>query len=194
MIHFIKILQYQTRPSSGDVFSYVADLAAGKIDPDTLAPGELIFEEKRVFCSPLRRAVNCLKIDQSIQYAVLSELREIPFNLTKSIHREDWEQLGSKIVRKKFKESFVNDSLLLSRAKISKEINNILSIILAHKEPQALVSHSFRLKIIEAFLKTDGQLFQNPELIHSFIKDEEKTYDFGEGFFAEPEKIEKLLK
>ena len=45
-----------------------------------------------------------------------------------------------------------------------------------------MISHSFRLKIIEAYLKTQGRIMNDPKLIEKYIKNSKKTFDFGEGF------------
>ena len=58
----------------------------------------------------------------------------------------------------------------------------------------AVISHSFRLKLIEAFIKSNGQLQKHPKIIHNYIKDAEKTYKFGEGFSIPYKNLFGLLK
>ncbi len=61
-----------------------------------------------------------------------------------------------------------------------------------HRKKCVLISHSFRMKLIEAYIKTDGQIEQKPELIHKYILDDKKTFDFGKGISLNVNKLRRL--
>ena len=80
---------------------------------------------------------------------------------------------GEAIVRRNFKRAFAGDSLLISREELFQEIKEVINMCrrLSKRHRVAVVSHSFRLKFIEAFLKTGGGLEKGPELIEDYILD-----------------------
>jgi len=121
--------------------------------------------------------MGCLKISPEKKYIATDELREIPFPLSKLCTRDEWEEKGSVVVRKRFKEAFIKDSLLVKRTTLFDEIKSVLRLCDAEFASQdiAVVSHSFRLKLFEAFLGTNGKIVRKPELIDRFIKDDEKN-------------------
>jgi len=188
MITFIKMLAYQQTPETGDAFTYLDCVTTQRIDPSSLHPGELHLNAPIVFHSPLQRVTDCLAADDRQKRVVLQELREIHFSLQSLCSYEEWKKERSIIVRRRFKEAFIADTLLLSRATIEQEVQNVLRLVGSHAEA-VVVSHSFRLKLIEATIKTRGEIFRDPKLIHEWIRDDHKTYDWGEGFevdHAEP--------
>ena len=184
MIQFIKILRYETKPPSGDVFDYLCGVTTQHIDPPTASFGELMLNADVIFHSNLRRAKECIHIAPSIKYIASSFLNEVPFDLRDICPREEWEHEGSVAVRRKFKQAFIEDGLLIKRSELFREIE--MTVAACRREEKtskvAIVSHSFRLKLIEAFLVTGGDIRENPLLIHRFIHDEKKTYEFGGGF------------
>ena len=184
MVQFVKILEYELNPSSEDVFSYLCRLTKQAIDPPSKATGKLELSADVVLHSPLRRAVECLKKNSQAEYQPMGQLREIPFDLEKVCSKEEWAREGEVIVRRNFKKAFLEDRLLTSREELFREVKEVIHVCrkLSKRHRVAVVSHSFRLKLIEAFLETGGELEKRPELINDYILDHEKTYEFGGGF------------
>jgi hypothetical protein len=183
MIKFLKILEYELRPNNVNVYDYISAVVSQEIDPPSLKKGELFIDAPLVFCSSLKRAMDCIQNIPTTEYVFMPELKEILFNFKEICSQEEWSNYGSKIVRKKFKKMFQSDSFSVSRKKIFDEIKYVLGECKKRKNQNiVIVSHSFRLKLIEAFIKTKGKIEKNPEIIEDFIKDDEKTYNFGSGF------------
>lgn len=179
MITFRKILKYDL-VGVGDTYEYLAGVTAQTIDPPSLQPGEM-HESGTVLVSPLRRARECI----SEQGIVTSELREVPFDLKTVCTKEAWEKEGSVAVRRGFKQAFVDDTLLVRREELLREIQDLVSMLRGMEltnNTVVVVSHSFRMKLIEAYIGTKGALANNPGLLHQYIDDSTKTYEFGEGF------------
>jgi hypothetical protein len=58
--------------------------------------------------------------------------------------------------------------------------------VLSKNSPISVVSHSFRLVIIRAFIKTKGHIVDDPFLIYDYMQSGQKTFTFEEKFsFAE---------
>src|SRR3989344_5625883 len=184
MVQFVKILEYELNPSNEDVFAYLCRLTKQAIDPPSKAMDRLELSADVILYSPLRRARECLKKNSKVEYRSMRQLREVPFDLEKICSKEGWVREGEVIVRRNFKKAFVEDSLLISREELFQEIKQVISLCreLSRLQSVAVVSHSFRLKFIEASFKTKGELEKRPELIEDYILDNEKTYEFGEGF------------
>ena len=184
MIKFIKILSYQQKPDRGDIFEQLCDLTSQKIDPPSLFPESLDVSADIILSSTLKRAKDCFKKNEGEECVYLPELKEVPFALDKICSKEEWIKEKSVAVRRNFKKAFINDQLLLSRRKIFDEIRQLLSLCKKKslKGEVAVISHSFRLALIEAYIKTKGEIEINPDLIHQYISDEKKRYEFGEGF------------
>ncbi len=188
MISFTKILKYELYPkqlSQAETFRYITDILTQTKDPASTATQKITFTKGTVFSSPLRRAQESIKIEGDAKNQILPELREIPFDITKDCSEIEWEQKGSTLIRILFKKLFIEDRLLISRQKIFDEIRTVLTKCLAQKKQDiTIISHSFRLKIIETYIKTKGELEKNPELIHQYLFDDKKTFGFGEGFLV----------
>ncbi len=188
MITFTKILEYELYPkqrSQAEVFQYICNVLIQTINPQSTASQKVIIKKGVLFSSPLRRAQECIQTESVVINQILPELREIPFDITKDCTKTEWEQRGSALIRSLFKKLFIEDRLLISRQKIFDEIRTMLVKCLSQKNQDiTIISHSFRLKIIEAFIKTKGEIEKNPELIHQYIFDDKKTFGFGEGFLV----------
>lgn len=189
MIKFVKVLEYELRPNgkeSKDVYNYIAVVTSQEIDPPSLKNGELVLDASVVLHSTLKRAVDCIRKIPTTEYLAMDELREIPFDFRQMCDEQEWNEHGSVIVRRKFKEMFIADTLLVKRKQIFDDIREVSNECERRgKQDIAIVSHSFRMKIIEAFIETAGEIENNPKLIEGFIQDTEKTYDFGGGFMRE---------
>ena len=183
MITFTKILAYELRPLGKDIYEYVAGVASQQIDPPSLQKSGLVPVASVVLYSPLKRALECLSKQSGAEYISMNELAEIPFDLRKMCTEEEWNTQGSVLVRRKFKEMFVTDTLSIPRVQIFREVKAVIAQCKEYgtKDIQ-VVSHSFRLKIIQAFIATKGDIEKHPERIGEFIADDVKTFDFGKGF------------
>ncbi|MDQ5950697.1 MAG: hypothetical protein QG585_639 [Patescibacteria group bacterium] len=181
-----KIAKYNTYLKDDlDTFSYLQKLCLGKVNPPTQKPDSIIFDKNSIiFSSPLTRAVQSIKNKENLNLLILPELKEIRFDLEKMCDFKKWKKDKSTIVRKRFKTFFINDTLLDSRKKIFREIRHLLKMVGKYPDKNIIIfSHSFRLKLIEAFVKTDGKIENSPALIRKFIKDNQKTYKFEEEFY-----------
>ncbi|TSC55721.1 MAG: hypothetical protein G01um101418_742 [Parcubacteria group bacterium Gr01-1014_18] len=184
MITFIKTLKYDTKPENRDIFEYLSQLALQKIDPPSISNASVYINADFVFHSPLRRVADTLERKENCQAISVDALREILFDIPKLCTREEWLYSGSSIIRNRFKSAFIADQLPVSRAELFDEIRKVLLLLASKPQSSSIyvVSHSFRLKIIEAFIKTKGMLESDPVLIHQFIWDDQKTYPFGAAF------------
>lgn len=190
MIKFIKTLKYETKPKNRDIFDYLCDLSLQKIDPPSTAGKFIRLESSFILHSPLRRVKETVLTSKYQQSYALNELREIPFDLAKLCSRQEWNDFGSKIVRARFTEAFIKDELELSREQVVLECEKVFNYCLSQDVKfLEVVSHSFRLKIIEAYIDTKGELAFKPELLANYISSGHKTYEFGQGFIVQREDL-----
>lgn len=194
MIQFIKTLKYETNPQGVDVFEYLHKVTLQKIDPPSTSPIELNIRADVVFYSPLRRVAETIQKQKGVEYIETSLLQEIPFDIKKLCTRKEWETQKSVIVRRTFKEAFIKDQLPVKRSVIMQEVKELLKMCLEKSKQGkvAVASHSFRLKIIETFIKTGGELEFDPKKIEDFISDNQKTYEFGGGFNVDKKEIQSI--
>lgn len=168
-------------PKNGDHFTYLIKLTKHEIDPRSSSKSTFYLNHDIILYSPMKRVTDTLIIKDN--YIKMNILKEIPFDLEKMSSKDQWQKHKSNIVREKFKDFFIKDKLLLPRKQIMKEIIQLLQLCDQYKSKRiAVISHSFRLKIIEAYIKTKGEIEKKPELIHYFIQNDKKTFDFGRGF------------
>lgn len=192
MITFVKIARYELNPKETDVYSYLADLVSQKIDPPSLKPRSLDIKDSIVLHSTLQRSVDSLLQHPETNYVPLDNLREIRFDLEAVCPREIWNKQGSTAVRRGFAQAFVSDTLIQSRDRIADEVHSVCELIQQYASKQdsiTVLSHSFRMKVFEAYIHSQGILFDNPELIHEYLVDTEHTYDFGTGFEVSLESV-----
>jgi hypothetical protein len=183
---FIKILGYELYPADSNIdqFNYICRVLDQRIDPETKKPKGLNSISDKLFCSPLKRAKECINIRPNLSVIHVPELSEIPFDLEMFCSREEWEDKKSVVVRKYFKEAFIDDNLLISRKKLEKQTKKVIKI--AQENPRStLVSHTFRLTIIRAHHDTNGNIFKKPNLIGRYIFDEKTIMKFGEEFILD---------
>ena len=134
------------------------------------------------YCSSLKRCRQTAKILSTGKITVLSDLREIKFSLYSLVSREEFERYGSSLVRERFIQSFINDSLLEKREDIKKRINRVVKIIFQENNDKLIVSHSFTMKMFEACFQKNLNIFKDPNLISKVIFTQTETYPFGGGF------------
>ena len=188
-IEFIKTLKYENKPENRDVFEYLSALTMQKIDPPSISKDCVQTSAEIVFHSPLKRVIDTLEFKKDVKYIEMNELSEILFDIKELCTKKEWQEKKSGIVRQRFKEFFIKDQLPMKRTRIFNEIRNILNACLSQSESFniAVISHSFRLKLIETFIETKGEIEKKPALIHKYILDNKKTYEFGSGFSVKKE-------
>ncbi len=195
MIQFIKILPYELRPKNIDIYQYLTRLGLQRIDPPSLEPNRLASEAKTILHSRLRRASDCIEIKPNVTYLPMSSLNEVLFDIRQFCDHQTYTKQGSKAVRRGFRQAFINDTLPCARKDTFKEIDESIKycLVSADKGDVLVVSHSFRLKLIEAYIRTGGGLKDNPKLLENFLFDDMKTYNFGQGFTVTEKTIRNSL-
>lgn len=198
MIQFIKTLPYPLRPLAGDQFTYLRQVALQTINPATSAPLPLATNADRILHSPLRRVVETIGAAEKSRAQGRDYLREIPFDLQQLCTAREWVRQGSIIVRQRFKEALIQDGLTIARRIIFAQVRALLRECLRGMSFSPalrilVVSHSFRLKLTEAFIKTHGAIEREPALIHGFLHETEVTYPFGGGFTSSGEEIARAI-
>ncbi len=187
-VKFIKIAKYDTKYFDESISNYkfLCDLTLQKTDVESLEKNSLKFETDVVLHSGLDRAKSCIhKVDGENEFIEMKELNEVKFDMGKMCTEGEWKNKGSKIVREKFIEFFIHDKLEISLVNLEGEIKIILEKIgeiIRLGKSVSILSHSFKLKILEAYIKSDFKLFENRNLIKDYIFSDKKTYEFGEGF------------
>jgi len=109
----------------------------------------------------------------------LDALKEIPFTLKDFCSREDFEARKSTAVRSAFVEGFATNALSLSHTQLLADIHAIEELYAADTYIH-LVSHTFRMKVIQLYYKTNGKLFEQPEMIRALLPIHEHLLTFGE--------------
>ncbi len=195
MIAFIKILAYERPPRKEASFSFYRNLGLQKVDPPTLHPGGLVITTAAVIYSTNRRAQECISFANSVARVPTATLREVPFDLQKLCNNDTWQSEGSIAVRRGFLAAFVHDKLPVKRKTIFRETKYLLSLAadLSKTSDVTIVSHSFRMKILEAFVDTRGDLERSPARLGSYLREDQKTFAFGTGFRVESSILEKCL-
>lgn len=182
-VYFRKTVSYDLGKDRPDVFQYLQKVGMQTIDPKPQHIFSAPIEHSVIFHSTLSRVSDSFPKDKNDTLFAFNELREILFDLQILCTQEEFEREGSSIVRKRFKEFFIADNLPQKRAELFSEIKKMLNEIQTSSNDTILVvSHSFRLKLIESYVKTNGDIEKNPALIHDYIYDDKKTYDFEQGF------------
>lgn len=188
MITFVKTLSYPTLPNRGDAFGYVTHLLRQEIDPPSDAHACIFIPCGRsVLYSPSRRVAETISCLSGIRESSES-LREIAFDVSRFIDERVWRSKGSAAVRDAFKEAFVTDTLIQKRSVLFTEIDMLLKRI-RDEHIDVVVSHSFRLKLIETYIRTKGKIVEHPDLIHRYLLSDQKTYPFGGSFSVSEEQI-----
>lgn len=188
-IEFIKIPKYNLYPfdNTRDNFKFVCQLLNQEINPPSSKKMALDIKSEIILSSQLKRARECINAPKKSKIIYLPELNEIKIDIQNMCNLEDWEKIGSSIIRKKFKEAFIKDALEISRKQIYQQYQKIFEYI-KDKKSVTIVSHTFRLILIKAIYETKGEIIENPQLIHDYIKDDKKVLNFEEKFFMDIKK------
>lgn len=188
-IRFLRSLAYPLLPHRGDVFSHLNAIAMQTIDPESLHPGGLDLPEPVILHSPLRRVAEAIAAPYDGRRLPLHELREVAFSLEQLCTPTEWFRGRSVIIRQRFKQAFIADTLRAPRAELEREIRSVLKS-LTGVASAAVVTHSFRLSLFEGYVESEGRLFQEPERIHEWIHDERERYNWGTGFNVSSSRLE----
>ncbi len=181
MILFRKIPAYPLTPETGSTFAYLGRITKQEYDPPSFHPGAVHPETPVVMHSTLRRAAESLHRETSCIYIPTPELNEVPFSLVDMCSETEWEHEKSVVVRRRFIEAFTHDRLPLSHRELEQQLRAVLLQALDYPSV-TLISHSFRLKLLQGFLMMRGRLFTHPEDIRLVIDEHQKTFGWGEGF------------
>jgi len=175
-----KILSYDVYgESTGNSYQYVCDLLTQDIDPPSREPNNLNCRGYLVYTSSLKRAVGCIDNDTSKDVIIKKALNEIPFSLEKYCTKELFKDEGGFAVRSAFVTAFIEDNLDVTREQLQREIIEVLALGIG-EEQIMLLTHTFRMKLIEVYGQIGSELFTNPGCIKNFIKPETKLFEFGE--------------
>lgn len=142
-----------------------------------------------IFCSSLKRGCQTGEaVSQELGVSLikqLSELNEIKFDLRQLLSEEEFNELGSDLVRKRFIEAFISDSLFESRDQIKQRMDYIINMMRELPEGNyLLISHSFFMKLLQVYLKSH-RLFQQPEGLKQYFDPGVRTFVHGDGFVFE---------
>lgn len=178
-MHFQKILSYDVYGTHREGrFTHVCSLLNQTNDPDTLEPAKLFADNTHVFISPRKRAIGCLNQTTAVSVTILPALNEIPFDLERVCTPAELEARGSVAVRSAFLQLFINNQLSINHKTLQEECEYLLTISKDHPEALA-ISHTFRLRLLETYLKTNRRLFDEPALIQEHLNPKEHWADFG---------------
>lgn len=178
-----KILSYNVYGNhTSNRFQHVCDLLSQKSDPQSDELDSLDCKNNIVYTSPLARAVSCIAEKTVREIHTEKALSEIPFALDLFCSEEEFFHGGSTAVRKAFIIAFSQNALLLSHEILQNECDQILSI--ANTQRTTLcVSHSFRMKVLQAYIQYGTQLFRDPLLIKKYINPKNKMFNFGDSIY-----------
>ena len=138
--------------------------------------------EMAAFCSTLTRSQQTALL-LGLQAEPISLLDEIRFDLRSLLNEQEFNTLGSGKVRERFLAAYTEDRLLESRVDIIKRVRALLSYLRSKPQDGIIcVSHSFFMKVLEAYITTDGAIKTRPELLSNFISLKKHTYPYMEGF------------
>ena len=139
-----------------------------------------------IYCSDLLRAKQSADVYAKVTHCkVTSEsfFREVRFSLKALVTAEEYNTYGSVLVRQRFVDGFINDTLAEKRTEIVSRILEIEHLIKNCDYKNILiVSHSFFMKLFEAYSKDKIKIFSDPQKLRTYILPTKKTYEFGEGF------------
>jgi len=174
---------YHSKDKKSD-FEYVSSVLNQTINPHSEKAESVITPESQiVYVSSLNRARECIKTRKGQKIITSKVLNEIPFELKSFVNEKSYLKYGSISVRKAFIKAFLDDDLLITREQLFKQIESLLKKIERSKHSiVSVISHSFRLKLIQAYISTNGKIITNPKLIRKFIKPNERTFNFEEEF------------
>ncbi len=183
MIKFIKIAPYDTGKLRSDSFEYAQALLSQTINPPAIEIGSLILPEADIiFCSPLKRAQQSAAKSLSPEIVTIDQLAEIRFDISMFTNSDQYQKFGSSVIRQAFVKAFIKNGLEQPLQDLESETEHLLDLLNMNNQNVIAISHSFRMKVIEAYILSNKQLFREPTLIKNFINTDTKLYEFKTGF------------
>ncbi len=185
-IRFIKVAKYGTKISVDQKYQYYCRSSTQQADPDVELPISYVSQYhlgqyQSIYSSPLRRAISSAKYLSS-DVVVKGELREVRFDLAKLVTPGEYIKYGSSLVRDRFVQAFIQDKLMEPRKEIIDRVKILMAYLRQSKSIDTIcVSHSFLMKIIEAYIAR-VDLLHDPTRLAEFITPMTKTYPYGGGF------------
>lgn len=141
---------------------------------------------KIIYSSPLLRAKETARIIGVIlreEVVIDYRLGEVTFELNKLLSEKEYQEYGSVLVRQRFMEAFITDSLLEKREEIRKRIISFMNeISLSEKTCVVIVSHSFLMKLMQIYFCDKKDIFNSPQLVKRYFDYRLRTFNYGEGF------------
>ncbi|MEO6509055.1 MAG: histidine phosphatase family protein [Patescibacteria group bacterium] len=139
-----------------------------------------------IYSSHLLRAKQTATLFKSTygctELIILKDLAEVRFDLETLVSKKEFDKEGSSLVRKRFIDAFITDSLLESREQIKNRVESVLSILEFSLDTIILlISHSFFMKLFEVYL-VHKDLFEKPDKLRKHFDYRIKTFPFGGGF------------
>lgn len=185
-ITFIKTFRYDPTFSGkfstyrGFCLSGLKATDPGIIDTNTKMR---VNKDQRILSSPQLRTIQTAKLMQGVRKIEIHDsLAEIRFALDELVTEDEFIRHGSALVRRRFIDAFIADTLLESRYVLISRVELLLGDICRQDMATTCVSHSFIMKLIEAYLLTNGHIKTDPTLITQTLNAENETYQFGHGF------------
>lgn len=140
-----------------------------------------------IMCSTLRRCYETAQIITEllgVGVATPTELlNEVKFSMYSLATEEEYQREGSNIIRARFIDHFIADTLLETRKQLFGRVQGLFNIIRESYYGKCVVcvSHSFFMKLLSTYLK-DRRLFEKPEILREYFDPTKKTFQFCESF------------
>jgi Histidine phosphatase superfamily (branch 1) len=196
-----KIAQYHPEHDGLDRYDGYEEITTKRFDPPIVATDETVVLPEGVAAIVSSDALRAKQtVDLYTKSIALPTsfsplFTEVTFSLKKRVTKDEYQEYGSNLVRERFIQAFVSDALDESREELKLRIRSCLTVIEEQKAHDLLViSHSFFMKILEIYVKTDAMLFDQPELFAEHVDPTKKLYNFNTGFDFEIENGRASLK
>ena len=183
MVFICKTLKYDPKLNINDSLYYGYRLVGmQKYDPNIIAKNNNILVNKNnAVCSTSKRTIQTAQYFGFMSIKTIPILNEIKFDLGKLLTEKEFNKYGSSLVRTRFIEAFISNDLNEKRQNIQNRINLLIDYI-KNNEFTTYFSHSFFMKILQAYIESKYQLFESPEILYHFIDANKPTYEYGKGF------------
>lgn len=174
-ITFRKIGPYEVPRTTEDI----RQLLLGRTDPSSaVIPPDVIIGH--VYSSPRRRARTSVISDT---LGIVPELDEVSFDpLAPDLQQTS--PLTSTDVRQAFVHHWMQDTLSLSRYQIMNETRSLFRMLLQENRHATVISHTFRLKIIEGYIRFGDNVFTDRSLLAQTLDCSRRIFDFRQSFSA----------
>lgn len=182
-IHFIKPFQYNPRSfADQSLFDAYNAVVNRRYDPPILNYEKYQSSDTTAFSSPSLRARQTAKVYVKQKPTITALLAEVSFDMSKLLTRLEFEQSGSTLVRQRFKRDFIANELGESHEILKKRIDDLLKLCKSTNCSTVFCfSHSFFIKLIEAYVLSNYLLFDDPKIIHNYLNSKQSTYPYGKG-------------